>query len=316
MIVRIFSDTGCFKPIETTNNENVHYTQQFSTSISDIAERLYGRHKAIRLTNKNNYTHAVILNYAMPEINISAEYVIGFAHVSMRHIPPPIFIAYAQKHIGVYYVGDNNNNTNTALNRPFMQGRTFPLYSPPKCAPFPAITRKIMSICATLKLHTPGQIYRRKLVSYILASNLPIDIYGHGCIEYQSNAYNQGMIVDTRLCGSYPENDPSIMLDTYLFHVTVENYNSESQYTDKLINALVRGTVPVYKGSAAAINMYSDMMISLCGNIKADCALLSDICRDPMRFYRHVNVPQVIKNENLLMHLLTLYSAPPITYPS
>jgi hypothetical protein len=45
--------------------------------------------KEIALTNDDNYTHAIIINTCMPELNIPKENVIGFAHE-----PNPILFGY------------------------------------------------------------------------------------------------------------------------------------------------------------------------------------------------------------------------------
>lgn len=279
---------------------------QSCSRITDVLERLYetarmfqyGRKKAVYLTTGDDYTHVVIFNYAMPNIlpHIPREHVIGFSHkVHGQLLLPQMFVEYAQKYIRAYYVGDI---CNCKLGQPFIQGRTFPLYSQPT-SHHPHITKsKIMSISSTLKLNSPGHRYRRELVNRIIASTLPIDIYGHGCIEHQNNQS------DPRLCGSYPELNPDIMFDDYMFHVTVENYNSDIQYTSKLVNTLVRGTIPVYNGSYA----YPEMVVRMCGNLDADFALLMDIIKDPLRFYRSVDIEGVKKNENLLVHLPQLMS--------
>jgi len=63
----------------------------------------YGKSKEVFFTNDDDYTHAIILNKAMPYLKIPKENVIGLAQ------EPPEFLAmnngfveYAKKHIGIY----------------------------------------------------------------------------------------------------------------------------------------------------------------------------------------------------------------------
>jgi len=275
--------------------------------IVEMLDRLYNSTRAkkmnrVYLTANNDFTHAILINYAMPDLTISRDNVIGFAHVNMRkNSPSPAFIAYAQKHVRKYFIGDIDelhNPWETSMD-PFCEGRVFPMYSP-ITTPLKTTKTKLMSISATLNLNTPGHKYRRKLVARIIESTLPIDVYGHGCIEYQSNE-------DKRICGTYPESCPAIMYDDYMYHITMENYSSNAQYSEKLVDALVRGTIPVYNGSVIVKEIYSNMIVPLCGNIDADFALLHDIVRDPMRFYKSVDAHTVKQKENLLAHLPQLF---------
>ena len=66
-----------------------------------------GNNNNIFITTEDDYTHAIILNTAMPLLTIPKEKVIGFA------FEPPAFLGltqefinYAEKHIGKYFIGD------------------------------------------------------------------------------------------------------------------------------------------------------------------------------------------------------------------
>ena len=51
------------------------------------------------------------------------------------------------------------------------------------------------------KNQAPGHIYRHYLVKEILKTNLPIDIWGNGCIYYKN-------IKDNRIKGDFKEIEP------------------------------------------------------------------------------------------------------------
>ena len=88
-----------------------------SENCKDVYERLcesdllenYGKDKKIYFTNGEDYTHAIILNTAMPNLwRTPKQNVIGLA------FEPPFFlglsnqfIEYAKKNIGKYFIGNN-----------------------------------------------------------------------------------------------------------------------------------------------------------------------------------------------------------------
>ena len=60
-----------------------------------------------RFTTGEDYTHAIILNTAMPMLTLPKEKVIGLAFEPV--ILSPAFIAYAEKHIGKYFIGEQRD---------------------------------------------------------------------------------------------------------------------------------------------------------------------------------------------------------------
>lgn len=82
---------------------------------------------------------------------------------------------------------------------------------------------KVCSLIASQKRSLPGQQLRHT----IAASGRNIDLFGHG---YQSIE------------------DKSIALDDYAFSVVIENIQTPGYFTEKLIDCMLRKTVPVYWG--------------------------------------------------------------------
>lgn len=62
---------------------------------------------AYRFTTGEDYTHAIILNTAIPMLTIPKENVIGLSLEPV--ILSPAFIAYADKHIGKYFIGEQRD---------------------------------------------------------------------------------------------------------------------------------------------------------------------------------------------------------------
>ena len=59
---------------------------------------------------------------------------------------------------------------------------------------------KLMSIMISNKTIAPGHIYRHIIVENILKFNLPIDIYGRGCVYYDK-------LNDDRIKGEFTGNE-------------------------------------------------------------------------------------------------------------
>ena len=86
---------------------------------------------------------------------------------------------------------------------------------------------KILSIVASSKTQTFGHRLRHQAVSSLKNSNIEIDTYGTGYtqIEYKLDALKQ-----------------------YAFSIVIENCSVDFCFTEKLIDAFVTGTVPIYWG--------------------------------------------------------------------
>ena len=106
----------------------------------------YGMNKEFYITDKGIYTHAIILNQAMPyPIKIPKENVIGLAYEPYELLKiNKLFIIYAQTNIGKYFIGDKKD-----LPQPFTEHFAYMWHSNPGRS----LTHKpkIMSICVSEK---------------------------------------------------------------------------------------------------------------------------------------------------------------------
>jgi hypothetical protein len=173
------------------------------------------------ITINDDYTHAIIINTAMPVLkNIPKENVIGLAFEPVQFLGlTQQFIEYAKKYIGKYLIGDRINLPPLFVEHYGYMWHITPLtYLPQK--------KNIMSIMISQKNSAKGHIYRHELVQKILSSNLPIDIYGRGCIYYNA-------IKDSRLKGTFENNEP---YESYQFHICIENFRASHYFSEKITN--------------------------------------------------------------------------------
>ena len=249
-------------------------------------------HTDITITSDDNYTHAVILNTVMPEINIKKENVIGLAWepVGFMYISEA-FKKYAEKHIGKYFIGDIGN-----LQHPFQERYSYMWYVP---APKELRTKdKVMSIAISHKKITHNQRYRHQIVEYIIAHNLPINIYGNGCKLYEHTNFN-------RLMG--PFDSFSFPYENHIFSICIENFVSNEYFSEKVINPLMCNCVPIYFGSPNIEKYTGDTIIRISGNITDDMNLIVDILKSPMKFMKEINTKTIDNNVNFIKNVDNIF---------
>lgn len=202
-----------------------------------------------KIMNDDNYTHAIIMNTAMPNLTIPKENVIGLA------FEPPIFLSrdpaftdfihYSMSNISKYFIGSNDG-----LPANFIEHYSYMWHiTPPR-----TLSRKdkLMSIMVSEKKHAPGHIFRHTLVKEILRSNLNIDIYGRGCRYYTG---------DSRLKNDFHDNEP------------YENYQTPCYTSEKYTNLVLWGTTPIYWGATNIDAVFPEITINLSGDSMKDINL-------------------------------------------
>lgn len=216
-------------------------------------------------TNDEDYTHAVILNTAMPDLKVPKERVIGLA------FEPPYylgltnqFVEYAMRNIGRYYIGECRG-----LPAPFFEGYGFMWHITP---PLKSELRekgktKWMSIMISNKVQAPGHRYRHELVRRILETDLPVDIYGRGCAYYKSST-------DPRFKGEFTEKEPYM---DYKYHIAIENFQTPQYFSEKITNPLLCECKPIYLGCRNIKEYFGENVIELSGNVDADIEMLRRI---------------------------------------
>jgi hypothetical protein len=278
--IKIFSSFCQNDPCKDT------FERVFKSSTIDF----YGENKKIMLTTKNDYTHAIILNTAMPELTIPKENVVGLAFEPYEFLGLTTqFIEYAKQHIGKYLIGKKDQ-----LPELFIEHYAFMWHNNPGREIIKNPSTTIMSIVLSNKKQAPGHKYRHELVKYIIKNNLPIDIYGTGSSEYNST-YVKG-----KFDGTEPYND-------YLFSICIENFQSNDYLSEKIIDPIMHNTVPIYLGAKNILNYFKEVIV-LNGDITHDMNLIVFILKNPRQFYKKTYHEDNLKSINFFHHIDKFFS--------
>ncbi len=243
-----------------------------------------------KFTNNDDYTHAILINTPIMTKNIPKENVIGLAGEPYLFLKKYAnmnseYIDYAKKNIGIYLLGDNGNDKQLCC-EPFIE--TYPFI--PWSMEYPILKpkTKLMSIMISQKLSAPGHKYRHILVNEILKRNLPIDIYGYGCALYNMN--------DERFKGAFKETEPYL---DYKFHIAIENFSTNHYFSEKIKNPLLSNTIPIYYGCINIEKYLPKQCIQLNGDINNDINIITNICNDPDKYYKNIDIDMVKTNTSI-----------------
>jgi len=284
MKIRIFS-SFC-----TSENCKSVYERLCETQFMDD----YGKDKSIYITTEDDYTHVIIVNTAMPKIkdNIPKSNVIGLAYEPLPFLGlTQSFIDYAKLHIGKYYIGEKGN-----LPDPFVEHYGYMWHITPLLTT-PSKTN-MMSIMVSNKNSAPGHKYRHQLVQAILQSNLPIDIYGRGCMYYTN-------IKDSRLKGNFDDLEP---YESYKYNIAIENFKTPHYFSEKITNSLLCGTNPIYWGCNNITNYFPDTTYELSGDIPRDMDMIRMIFQNPDYYQKYIDIDAIKQKINLLKNIAEIFA--------
>lgn len=260
----------------------------------DIFTRVFQTDKYqehFQFVTDDSYTHAILVNTPKPKLTIPKENVLGLAYEPYDYLNiKEDFIKYAQKYIGVYYIGKR-----IKLPKPFTTNYSFMWHVEPI---EDKIKTKQMSIIFSKKMELFGQRYRHKLVREILKTELPIDIYGHGC-NFLSEK-------DKRIKGSFDKYEP---YRGYQYSIAVENSDSEDYISEKFTNCIATNTIPVYYGARFVENYFGTKCYHrLTGNIEKDMKLITLLCDKEVHYdLTHAREQLVSGNAYFSEHIMKLF---------
>lgn len=259
--------------------ENINYANQCS---------FYGKDKKYCLTNDDDFTHAIIMNTAMPNLTIPKENVLGLAFEPIFFLGlTPEFIEYAKKYIGRYFIGDKFD-----LPEPFIEHFAYMWHSrPPREVLF---KNKLISIVISEKKFAPGHLYRHQLIQKIIEFNLPIDIYGRGSTQYKHN---------NRIMGTFNDAEP---YESYNYSICIENTICNHYFSEKIITPLMYNCMPIYLG-CKNLNQYLENVIVLTGDIQKDIIIIIKILENPYMYYKKTYTDKNIKSVNLIQNLPNIF---------
>jgi hypothetical protein len=280
--IKIFSDfcssEECKKNYEIVNNvDSLDY---------------YGENKKVFITTGDDFTHAIIVNQAMPNLNLPKKNIIGLAFEPIEFLGlTTSFVEYAQKYIHKYYIGSKYK-----LPEPFIEGFSFMWYDSPKKIIEISQKKKIMSIIISEKTFAPGHMYRHKLVEKILENNLPIDIYGRGCFYYKEYSSIKGEFISEE---PYEE---------YFFSICIENFCSNHYFSEKIMNPIMYNCLPIYLGCRKILDYINkDNIILLSGEIEEDIKKIELILQNPEKYYQISCIEKYKKIFNLIDNLDNIF---------
>ena len=245
-----------------------------------------------------DYTHVIIWNTATPKIpeRIPKENVIGFALEPPLFLGlTPFFIEYAKKNIGKYYIGSSEN-----LPAPFISGNAYLPYSIPQTPSCFQNKKCLMSMIVSGKTMAPGHSYRHQLMENLLSRNFPIDFYGNGMNVGKYKSYHSENIK-----GKFDKYEP---YNDYLFHICIENYQTDDYFSEKIINPLLTESIPLYWGCKKIDRYFPYSIIPLSGTIKKDLTTIYQVLQNPNRFYRPTNFKEIEQKVSLAKNIPDIFS--------
>jgi hypothetical protein len=249
----------------------------------------YGPGRKYYITTRHDYTHVILINTPMPYIKPGTK-VIGLAHEPLPFLRgfTPEFIQFLTRLRAKYFVSDIGVS-------PCISGNSFLTYT---CPPtnIPANKSKIMSIMVSFKLVSHGHQYRHILASEKLKTDLPIDIYGN---LFRSLGHH-----DSRIKGEFKSLEPYLY---YQFHICIENFVTQSYFSEKIINPLLCETTPVYLGCKTIEATFPTEVIRLKGELLYDMDLLERICADPDKYSKSIKKEHIEPKVNILKNLDSLF---------
>lgn len=245
---------------------------------SNVYYKIYGHDREndiqLQFVNDNTYTHVIILNSAMPNIeHIPKENVLGMSYEPLELCRfHQEFIDYAKKHISRYFVGKIDN-----LPPPFEEHYTFQCHNwVDTIAKSYKNKSKIISMMVSDKQFLPGHKYRIVLAKEIIKRNLPVDIYGRGCSSlkqiFSADQHNN-------IKGSF--SDDKEMYSDYKYHIAIENTVSNKYVSEKITNCFVHNTIPIYLGARHIDEIFQgNCCVKLTGNLEEDLNIITNIVKD------------------------------------
>lgn len=267
--------------------DSSHCRRSFERTCNVNNIDFYGQDKDVYFTDYDDYTHAIILNKAMPVLNIPKQNVLGLAFEPYEFLQiTPEFIDYAKKNIGKYYIGSKHS-----LPEPFIEHFSYMCHISPNTE----INHKskVMSIVLSNKKFAPGHEYRHELVKKITELKLPIDIYGRGSSNYKGPNSK----------GEFKDIEP---YKDYLYSICIENFKNNHYISEKIMTPLLHNCMPIYNG-CYNINEYFDDLILLSGDLTQDIKLLISILKNPMKYYKPTYTDKNIKTVNILYNIYKVF---------
>jgi hypothetical protein len=258
-------------------------------------------------TKDNDFTHSILMNFAMPNISINKENVIGLAQEPAIHFKfegrnsKDKFINYCKNNVKKYFIGATKP-LKIISTVPFIEKMSYQL---PHISykivnkyieNFPTKNKIINYVYSSKNSGNPSQLYhyRHELGSNILKCNLHVDIYGSGTNTLKKNFPNKENIKY-----EFDWKDVHKIYEEYKFCIVVENTREPEYISEKIFIPLFCGCIPIYLGCTNINNYFKDYVIHLSGNIKEDVKLIETIINNPDKYYKKINIKDIKEKVHL-----------------
>lgn len=195
-----------------------------------------------------SYTHAVIINNAVPDLRVDKSCVVGLAHEPSSIMrPQDWFLENACKQYYGHGVG--------------ISGPTFlPAWVPP--LERPATQKGDVSIIVSFKKFLAGHAYRHALVDALFSTDIDVHVYGN-CSGWEDKRF-KGPVT-----GKYEA------IYGYNYHIVIENEVHEHWITEKLLDSYSCWAMPIYLGADFAKTAFDNCLIGLTGSTDKDVDIIA-----------------------------------------
>ena len=92
-----------------------------------------------------------------------------------------------------------------------------------------------------------------------------------------------------------------------MFTIAIENVSSNHYLSEKVINPMLDGCVPIYLGCRNIQKYYPNKTISLSGDIVNDMNVLISVLQNPMKYFKSINPIEIQKKSCFITNLDSLF---------
>lgn len=144
---------------------------------------------------------------------------------------------------------------------------------------------KLCSMIISNKKITSGHKFRHVISDYLTQNNLPVDLYGG---KYLPLPHAKVTAYTKDCTPRHITNGKINALKDYMFSITIENSKEDYQFTEKLIDCFLTGTVPIYYGCPSIgkfFNINGIIVIDSLDDLKSVLQTLNDDLYNKMKPY-------------------------------
>lgn len=251
-----------------------------------------------KFTIEDNFTHAILYNQAMPKLNINKKNVIGITNEPNQILKRKgnkkfnIFINYNKEFTSKYIITNLED-----LKYPFVQDKSYLIPG----IDFKIVSNmiekypeknKIMNFVFSKKTKVKNcnnmlYNYRYRIARSLLKENINVDIYGTSTLNLNRNFKSENI--------KYPfeNNNINNIYKDYKFSIVIENSIEPEYFTEKIMNALLCGCIPVYLGCENIDKYFKNYVIKLSGNLNNDINKIKEIIKNPKKYYKKVPIEEI-----------------------